>query len=252
MGRKPGAARALLYLLARGISVPFVVAPKDEGYENNLYKTAMAHRIRTISDKELYGLIQRNHKDVQDIDLVISYLFWNRIKKPLLALARLGCINFHPAPLPDYKGRAGYNTAILDQRPWFGVSAHYIDSEDFDNGPIIKTLTFPIDPASETALSLEARAQSKLYELFEEVMALFIKGGPITTIPNQNGMHLTGRQLEELKLVDLEKDSPQVIERKIRAFFFPPYSGAKIRAGGKEYTLINDKILKLLAELQNK
>ena len=252
MGKKPGAARALLYLLEKGITVPLAVAQKDETYGNNLYKTATEHGVKVVSDKELNELIKNNHPTVQDIDLVISYLFWNRIKKSLIDLGRLGCVNFHPAPLPDYKGRAGYNTAILDERAEFGVSAHYIDSEDFDSGPIIKVLKFAIDSKLETAFSLERTTQIKLYELFEQVMGLFIQGAEIATTPNQGGTYLTGEELEKLKMVDLEKDPPAVIDRKIRAFFFPPYAGAKVNAQGKEYTLINDKIFELIFRELNK
>lgn len=244
MGRKPDGARALEYLLDNGISVPFVVARTGEPYSRNLYDAAQARGVRVVSDRELYQMVQEGHADVQNIDLVISYLFWNRIKQPLIDIARAGCINFHPAPLPDYKGRAGYNTAILDQRTSYGVSAHYIDSEDFDSGPIIKVLEFPVDPDTETALSLEAESQIKLYELFEDVMAMFINGKKIITTPNEGGVYLTGEELEALKEVDLENDSPEVIDRKIRAFFFPPYSGAKIRVNGNEYTLANDATLK--------
>lgn len=248
MGRKPGAAQALEYVLDAGISVPFVVAQKDEAYEKNLYQTASGRGIRVISDRELYELIEQKHKDAQNVDLVISYLFWNRIKKPLIDVARLGCVNFHPAPLPDYKGRAGYNTAILDQRASFGVSSHYIDSEDFDSGPIIKVLTFPMDPNTETALSLEATSQIKLYKLFEEVMGIFIRGEEIVTTPNKGGTYLTAEELESLKEVDLEKDSPEVIDRKIRAFFFPPHTGATITVNGQKHTLANDAVLKLLSK----
>lgn len=251
LGRKPGARQALLYLLKNGIKVPLVVAQKDEACEKNLYQTARAGNIRVISANKLYDLIKEKNAAVGNVDLIISYLFWSRIKKPLIDLGRQGCINFHPAPLPDYKGRAGYNTAILDKRAWFGVSAHYIDSEDFDSGPIIKVLTFPIDPDTETVLHLEATSQRKLSELFETVIDMFRRGEEIKTTANKGGIYLSADELEALKRVDLEKDSPEIIDRKIRAFFYPPHTGAKISASGREYTLANEAVLKSLTKRMN-
>src|SRR5688500_9989261 len=46
-------------------------------------------------------------------DLGISMLYWRRLKGCFLAHPRFGTINFHPAPLPEYKGVGGYNLAIL-------------------------------------------------------------------------------------------------------------------------------------------
>src|SRR3989344_1879033 len=185
MGKKPLAVSAFEYLLQRGINVKLVVAMVDEPFENNLANAALSHGIPLYTDpKEIYELIDSGDEMFRDVDLVISYLFWKRMKNGLIKLPKWGCVNFHPAPLPDYKGRAGYNTAILDQRPEFGVSAHYIDSEDFDSGPIIKVLKFSIDPEVETAFSLERTSQIKLYDLFREVVDLFSSGGEIAAYPN--------------------------------------------------------------------
>lgn len=248
LGRKPGASRALIHLIQEGIEVSLVVAPTD----SELQMAANQHQIKTISDdSELYRLISTSDPLVADIDLVISYLFPKRIRKPLFLLGKLGCLNFHPAPLPDYKNRAGYNTAILDQRMDYGVSVHYIDSDEFDAGPIIEVLRFPIDPERETALSLERTAQEKLLELFQITIARFARGETILTLPNVGGQYLTSRKLEALKLVDPNCDSPEVIHRKIRAFFFPPFSGAYIIVGGQKFTLVNQEIMDWLARVLN-
>jgi methionyl-tRNA formyltransferase len=251
LGRKPGAAKALLFLLKNKVEVPLVVANKEEKYDFNLKDIAKKNKIRVIyNDNDLYNLIKKN-KLVENVDLVISYLYWRKIKEPLIKLGKVGCINFHPAPLPDYKGRAGYNTAILDRKNWFGVSAHFIDSENFDVGPIIEVLKFPLDIKHETALSLEKKSQDKLLVLFEKVLNKFFVGKTIKIQPNKGGLYLNKFQLEELKEIK-ESDDGETINRKIRAFFFPPYSGAKIKLKGQEFTLVNQEILNQLREYLDK
>ncbi|MEK7084720.1 MAG: formyltransferase family protein [Patescibacteria group bacterium] len=248
MGRKPGAAQVLEHLIGKGIGVRFVVAPRTEDHVITLRDVALARQIPVFDDEEVYDMISSGSPLVKDVDLVISYLYWNKIKKPLIDLSARGCINFHPAPLPEYKSRAGYNTAILDRKEEFGASAHFIDSEDFDSGPIISVKKFAIDPERETAHSLEKKTQQALFELFQEVIELFLAGDEIVTRPNEGGLYLTQKQLERLKEINPE-DSLEDINAKVRAFFFPPYSGAKIKIKGKDFTLIDDDILRYLHEL---
>jgi len=190
LGRKPGASAALHYLVDKGIKVKAVVAPQNEDYTPLLSETAKKMHIPVIfNDKRLYGWIAKGDKRVKNTDLVISYLFWNKIKYPLIALPKRGCINFHPAPLPDYKSRAGYNTAILEQRKNYGVSVHFVDSEGFDSGPIIEVSKFKIDPTSETAYSLEQKSQDKLLGLFKTTIDLFLSGNTIKTTKNVGGLY---------------------------------------------------------------
>jgi methionyl-tRNA formyltransferase len=250
LGRKVGAVFALEYLLAQGIKVKLVIAPEKEDYFPTLRAVAKKYRLPFLSnDEQIYVLINRKYPLIKDIDLVISFLFWKKIKYPLIRLARVGCINFHPAPLPDYKSRAGYNTAILEQKKNFGVSAHFIDSEKFDCGPIIKVLRFPIDSQKETAFSLERKTQVKLVQLFKEVINLLQDKKELTLLKNEGGLYLNKEQLENLKRVDLNKDDLDEIHRKIRAFFFPPYSGATIEIKGEKFTLIDEEILELINNL---
>lgn len=254
LGRKKGAGKALRFLLHRGIEVPFVIVDPNENGPESLRAIANLFHIKPYdSDAFLYSMLKTDtYPAVENVDLVISYLYNRKIRKPLFELGRLGCVNFHPAPLPDYKSSAGYNTAILEQKDRFGVSAHFIDSEQFDSGPIIKVNRFPINPAEETALSLERKTQEKLFELFTEVMADFLEEKPITTLANSGGTYWTKKELEKLRTIHLESDSLEEIDRKIRAFFFPPYHGATITIHGQEFTLLNQEVLKYLATLIHK
>ena len=60
------------------------------------------------------------------------------------------------------------------------------------------------------------------------------------TQPNKIGVYLSKNQLEKLKKVNLKTEN---INDKIRAFFFPPYTGAYVVVKGKKFTLIDDEIL---------
>lgn len=243
LGKKSGAARAAAYLLSQNIAIAVIVARRRDSAE--LFLLAEKHGIPIFEDDApLYEMIEDG--ELHDVDFVISYLYWRKIKMSLISLGKRGCLNFHPAPLPDYKGLAGYNMAILDRRTAYGVSAHLIDSEEFDQGPIIATVEFPIDAEVETAWSLEKKAQEKLLSLFKETVTLFTSGKPIPTKENKGGLSLTRKEFEALKVINLTTDSPELILRKIRAFFFPPHTGAHIIVGGKKVTLYTDELLTML------
>ncbi len=248
LGRKPMASRAAQFLLNQGIGINLIVAPPND----SLNKFAKLNKIPIIhDDKLLYGMIEDNDKRVRDVDLVISYLYWQRILMPLIKLPSRGCINFHPAPLPDYKSRAGYNTAILNDRGDFGVSAHIIDSEEFDAGPIIKVLRFSTE-SSENVMTLVEKSQKKLLVLFRQVIRLFMEREEIETYENQGGLYWTKEQLEKLKRINPKKDSLDDIHKKIKAFFFPPYHGAFIEIKGEKFTLIDEEMLNYLSRTLNK
>lgn len=247
LGRKEGSIKALKLLIDNKFNILAVVGVSEDSSFDNLKNLAEDNNILFLpKEDKLYQLI--NSKQIQDVDLVISYLYSKRIKLPLIRLGKLGCINFHPAPLPDYKSSAGYNMAILEGKKEFGASVHFINSEAFDSGPIIKVIKFPITE-NENMMSLYEKTQKKLLELFKDTVALFQSTNKIRTYENKGGLYLTRKQLEELKEIDLERDNINIINRKIKAFFFPPYSGAKIKVKGQYLTLINEEMLKFLNKL---
>ena len=249
LGRKVGAGKALSWLLKHNVEVPLVVVQPEETGEESLGSIARKHGIPVLrGSKKLYTLIAKNDRRIRNVNVVVSYLCAERIRQPLIDLASHGCVNFHPAPLPDYKSRAGYNTAILDGKKNYGVSVHYIDSEKFDDGPIINVLRFAIDSEKETAYSLEKKSQQNLFKLFEQTTPRLLVHKRLKTTPNKGGLYLTSAQLEALKVVK-PTDSRDVIDRKIRAFFFPPHNGAMIEIGGKRYTLLNHAVLELMNTL---
>lgn len=239
---KESSCKALEHLLKKNQRVVYAVIPSGESSLRNLCEK---EKINIISDSELYEKIEKNVKELENIDLVISFLFWKKIKQPLISLGEKGCINFHPAPLPEYRGVGGYNFAILDKLNYWGVSSHYVDVE-IDTGKIIQVDKFDISE-KVTAIELEKLSQIKLLDNFKLTIKKFINGFEIKGIEQGEGKYIDKKMLEKSKEVFLD-DSEEIIDKKIRAFWFPPYDGAFIKIGNKKYTLANEELLKKISK----
>ena len=247
MGKnKPSTISCLKYLIEKEIQVAAVVAPmkKSNDLEEHLQDVANQFKIPIITDDEIYTMLSKKTEDISllhDLDLVISFLFWKKIKKPIIELSKIGTINFHPAPLPDFRGVNGYSFAIYENSPIWGVSAHFVD-ESFDTGDIIKVNKFPIDPKKETAFSLEQKSQTFLVSLFKEVINLVKENKNLPRTPQRGGRYYSMNDFEKLRVIT-KSDSLEEIERKIRAFWYPPYKGACVKIHDSEFTVINQRIL---------
>lgn len=241
MGKhKRSAARALDWLAGR-CEVAAVVCPEPDALtrdEQRLDLVAGRHGLPLVSDEDLYA-------EPPELDLVLSFLFWRRIHRPLIELPRIGCLNFHPAPLPDLRGVGGYNVAILEGLPEWGVSAHFVD-DGFDTGDLVAVERFPIDPDRETAFSLDLRSQAALLDLFRRVVGDALEGRELPREPQtaDAGRYVSRAELEALRRVGPGDD----LARKLRAFWYPPWPGAVIEVEGRTLTLVDDRLLQEVAE----
>ena len=241
MGKsKRSAVRALEHLVQVGWEVPAVVAPGPDpaaAQEQRLDLAAARLGLPLVTDDDLYADIGGQG----EVDLVVSFLFWKRIRAPLIGLPRLGCLNFHPAPLPDMRGIGGYNVAILEGWPEWGVSSHYVD-EEFDTGDLIQVDRFPIDREEETALSLDLKSQEVLLGNFRSVTDRLRAGEELPRTAQGDGRYVTREAMEELRRVRPE-DDPEMLSRRIRAFWYPPHDGATIEVAGQTVTLVDRRRL---------
>ena len=215
--------------------IPAVVAAEPDDWthdEQRLDRVAERHDLRLTTDDELY------EHPPEDIDLVISFLFWKRLRPPLIELPRVGCLNFHPAPLPDMRGVGGYNVAILEGRRDWGVSCHFVDPE-FDTGDLVAVERFDLDPASATAFSLDLESQERLLGLFKEVLGRALAGEELPREPQGDGRYVSRGELEELRRLRPGDDAG----RKLRAFWYPPWPGATVEVDGRELTLVDEGLL---------
>lgn len=242
MGRKPVAARCLETILTRQ-DIEVVAVLTDNHLEvSPTSEVARKHNIPLLRFEEA---VEACENGTLNFDLGVSMLYWRKLRGALLDAAARGIVNFHPAPLPEYKGVGGYNLAILDARDEWACTAHYVD-EEIDTGEIIMLERFPMNPETETARTLETKSQTALFDLFVNVFDRLVQSSEhLPTQPNKGGRHLNRIELEAMKRIDLGKDD---VARKVRAFWFPPYDGAFIEIEGQKFTLVDRSILESLAD----
>lgn len=242
---KRSAARCLEEVVQRGCEVSGVVVGEPTALDHESQRVdlvAERHGLPLLSEAELYA---RAPALAGRVDLVLSVLYPRLIRRALIDLPRVACLNFHPAPLPDWRGLGGYNLAILDRLEEWGASAHFVD-ERFDTGDVVRVRRFAMDPGRETAWSLDLRSQEHLFELFCEVLELALSGAPLPREPQGAGRYVSAPDLERLRIVP--EDAPaEEVERRVRAFWHPPWPGATIVRDGQAFTLVDQQLLDEMA-----
>lgn len=228
---------ALKYLLNTHTDIVRAVIRKNDKI---LQSMCREYNINVCTETELLNDYEKNELSA---DYIFSF-YWKKISKEILEIPVKGSINFHPGPLPEARG-SGYHMAILENWGYWGVTAHFMDTE-FDTGPVIECRRFKI---SETIINkdLVNMTHEQLYCLFKDILDQIKEEKNFEIAVQKEGRYFSLSDLEGRKLIQ-ESDNEEEIDRKIRAFWNPPYSGAQIEIKGKRYTLIDQRILDWIAK----
>jgi methionyl-tRNA formyltransferase len=107
--------------------------------------------------------------ELESFELGISYCYPRKIKEPLLSIPLKGFINYHPGPLPKYKGPKESTLAISNKETNWGVTVHYM-GKDYDTGKIIKVNKFKLHEPPISEQELGAVSHYFLFNLFKETI----------------------------------------------------------------------------------
>lgn len=176
----------------------------------------------------------KNFEDI-DYDLGISFLYTYKIP-PSEFLKNKVWINFHPGPLPEYRGRNLCYHALMENAKEFGATLHYMDQE-FDTGKIIKVKRFSIEP-HHTAGDLSDLSKKALVDLFLDFIPQFLQGEIIEAYEQTKDSRYYKKSVinEEIEL------SPEQ-RQKIKALTFAPNHYAHSYINGEKYLILPEKEL---------
>lgn len=162
----------------------------------------------------------------ENYDVGISFMYTYKV--PAKEIKKHTWYNFHPAPLPEYKGRNLCYHAIMNGETRFGASIHYMD-ENFDTGPIIDVRHTTIGEY-QTAGDVYREAIETAKGLFEEYLPYILVDFPLATIFNIGGRYYKKEPIDERVYVNaVQKDRI----RAITANGFYPY----IDIGGRKFRI---------------
>lgn len=107
--------------------------------------------------------------------LGVSYCYPRKILQPELTSPKKGFINYHPGPLPKYKGPTETIDAIKNEEMHWGVTVHHMD-ENYDTGKIIKIKKIELHEPPTSTDELGAVSHYFLFKLFKETIKDIFEG----------------------------------------------------------------------------
>lgn len=127
-------------------------------------------------------------------DIGISFMYTHKV--PAKEVNTHKWYNFHPAPLPEYKGRNLCYHAILNGEKEFGATLHYMD-ENFDTGPIIDVWHTTIAPY-QTAGDVSREVIETAKVMFSTYLPRILEDFPFATLPNEGGTYYKKEPIDDV------------------------------------------------------
>lgn len=173
----PAAAVPSLEALARAHEVVAVVtrAPSPHGRKRVLTPTPVADAATALGIPVLEA--NRLGTDATEAiaalapELAVVVAYGGLVREPLLSMPPHGWINLHFSLLPDYRGAAPVQRALIDGRGVTGVSVFRLVAE-LDAGPVVRMRETPVPEGATAGSLLEQLAELGATELVAAVDAI--------------------------------------------------------------------------------
>ena len=243
-GGKPTSAVCLKKLIAKQESLNFeliAVYPRPLGYEGWWSREGVPEVYDVAQDAGLKIIHTKDELLKLPADIGISLLFFRIFGREEISHFSKGIVNFHPAPLPYYRGANAVSHSIINGDKRFGVSLHHIN-EGVDKGDIIDVLWLEIDPEMN-ARDLYFAAVGKIEDMFDHWLQRIISYD-LPRIPQNEiceKLRIQPQYHARNSLNDIRKlnraMSDETLLRYVRAFDFPPFEPAYFDLGGMKVYL---------------
>ena len=245
MGTPDIAATCLKRIIADGFNVVGVYTqpdrPKGRGMKmlySPVKEVAIANNIPVFQPENF-----RADEDVQALreltpDVVAVVAYGRILPQRVLDIPTKGCVNIHASLLPQYRGSAPYQWAVLDGLTETGVTAQHMALK-MDAGDIIDVAKTPISP-DETAGQLLDKLAVLGADLLSRVLTRF-DAGDVTGIPQNEADVSFAPMLDKTMCpIDWNKTAQQV-HNQVRGLH--PWPVATMELQGRKFKVHATKIV---------
>lgn len=241
MGTPDFAVASLAALLQAGEQVVAVVTTPDKPagrgqklHESAVKKYAVEHGIPVLQPEKLRNpeFIEALRSYQADLQVVVAFrmlpeVVWN--------MPPLGTINVHASLLPQYRGAAPINHAVINGETQTGVTTFLLQHE-IDTGNILFSERVEIGPEDNAGILHDKLMAAGAHVLLQTVNAL--KRGDVRPIPQE--------QLEDAML----RTAPKIFKEDCQIVWDRPTQQVYDQIRGLSpypaaFTLLNGKVLKI-------
>jgi methionyl-tRNA formyltransferase len=217
------------------VEISAVVTHPDKPKGRNLILTPPP--VKIIAEKKglkLYQPERVSNNVFADIlrsispDLIVIVSFGEILKKEILSIPKIGCINVHASLLPKYRGAAPAVWALINGEKKTGVTTFWL-SEKMDSGDMILQKEVNIVP-EDTRGSLEERLSYEGAEILRETLKR-INNGTVERVKQDNTAVTYAPKVSKKDGLVNFGDTAESIHNKIRAM--NPWPGAYTFIKGK-------------------
>jgi len=163
-------------------------------------------------------------------DFGILAAYGKILPKEIIDIFPKGIIGVHPSLLPKYRGPTPIQSAILNRDEETGVTLFLMD-EKIDHGPILINHKSKIKNQNYGDLIKELAEISA--DLLIEILPKYLAGEIKPQAQDESQATYTKKFTTEDAKVDLEKDQPELVWRKVRALNPEPGVWTLRQAQGK-------------------
>ena len=246
MGTPDIAATCLKKILADGFQVVGAFTqpdrPKGRGMKmvfSPVKEVALEHGIPVFQPENFReeDSVQQLRDLKPDICAVVAY--GRILPQKVLDIPTFGCINIHASILPQYRGSAPYQWAVLDGLQETGVTAMYLCRE-MDAGDIIEVSKTPIGE-NETAGELLDRLAVLGADLLSKTLSRFAAEGRVDRTPQRSEEATYAPMLDKSMCpIDWNKTAQQV-HNHVRGLH--PWPVATMELQGKTFKVHATRIV---------
>lgn len=241
MGTPDFATGVLQRMVAEGLQVVAVVTVADKPagrgqklQESSVKKYALSQQIPVLQPVSLRdeGFLAELKAFQADVQVVVAF---RMLPKVVWQMPRKGTFNLHASLLPDYRGAAPINWAIINGETTTGVTTFLID-EQIDTGAMLLRKEVAIAPR-ETAGTLHDKLMVVGADLVVETLALIASGKVIAQPQEKQAVEKQAPKIhKETSRIPWDK-SLEEIDRFVRGMAPYPTAWAELHHQGATYAV---------------
>lgn len=222
MGTPDFAVLPLEALISAGEEIIGVVTqadkPQGRGYRLTpppVKVCALSHGIPVYQPDTLKGEEFASLLSELNPEMIVVAAYGKILPHGVIAYPEYGCINIHGSLLPEYRGAAPMQRAIIDGKTVTGITVMYMD-DGLDTGDMLLKREVPIGPDDDFGVIHDRMAECGAKAIVDAVEA--IKNGGLDRIPQSSidSEPTYAKKIEKSECLLDFSEAPNALHNRIR------------------------------------